>query len=195
MKGNPKMKKEFNLKYFLIATLRRSTYRYLPREECRRAAKVSRGKYMCRFCEKIVARKDTKIDHILPVINPVEGFVSWDKYIERMFCGQEGFQLLCKECHDRKTKVERAIKQYINFMVDRPEMEDNSLRFGNADGYYNYLYSLFSKDSDISKCSSKTCPIRNGCYRFLVAPSFHQSYSKFKYNKKECVCKNFLSVE
>jgi len=30
---------------------------------------------------------------------------------------------------------------------------------------------------DISKCADHECPVRNGCYRFVVAPSeFRQSY-------------------
>ncbi len=47
-------------------------------------------------------------DHINPVVDPNVGRKSWDEYIERMFI-ETGWQAICKECHDVKTKEERAI--------------------------------------------------------------------------------------
>lgn len=47
------------------------------------------------------------VDHIEPVVNPETGFVSWDEYIERLFVEEDGLQVLCKECHDKKTKEEK----------------------------------------------------------------------------------------
>jgi hypothetical protein len=35
-----------------------------------------------------------------------EGFLSWDIFIERLFCGIENLQILCSECHKVKTKKE-----------------------------------------------------------------------------------------
>lgn len=41
---------------------------------------------------------------------------------------------------------------------------------------------------DISMCSNKECPLREGCYRFLATPSeYWQSYCRFEPNKSgEC---------
>ena len=48
-----------------------------------------------------------QVDHVLPVIDPQEGFKSWDETVERMFCEKEGFQILCKSCHKSKSSEER----------------------------------------------------------------------------------------
>jgi len=54
------------------------------------------------------------VDHIDPVI-PINGFETWDEVINRLFCEVEGYQAICKTCHDDKTKKEndkrRAIKK------------------------------------------------------------------------------------
>ena len=47
------------------------------------------------------------VDHILPVVCPNVGFVDWNTIIERLFCEEDGFQLLCHECHMEKTSFER----------------------------------------------------------------------------------------
>lgn len=47
------------------------------------------------------------VDHIDPIIHPETGFVDWDTVIGKMFCEEEGLQLLCKECHKEKTADER----------------------------------------------------------------------------------------
>ena len=50
------------------------------------------------------------MDHIDPVVNPETGFTTFDDYIERMFCGVAGFQVLCKSCHDAKTYLENQLR-------------------------------------------------------------------------------------
>jgi hypothetical protein len=50
------------------------------------------------------------IDHISPVVDPEVGFKGWDEYIERMFCEVDGYQLLCPDCHDKKTSDERKVR-------------------------------------------------------------------------------------
>ena len=51
--------------------------------------------------------KNVFVDHIDPIV-PVTGWVSWDSCIERMYCEGDNLQLLCKACHDVKTKEETA---------------------------------------------------------------------------------------
>jgi 5-methylcytosine-specific restriction endonuclease McrA len=66
--------------------------------------------HRCTSCAELFPKGDMKADHILPVIDPVEGFVGWDSYISRMFCEADGWQALCGPCHDRKTAAERAVR-------------------------------------------------------------------------------------
>jgi hypothetical protein len=59
--------------------------------------------YLCNGCGKEFVAKDVQADHIQPVVGE-EGFISWDVYIERMFCDKQNFQCLCTS----KTKKERS---------------------------------------------------------------------------------------
>ena len=75
------IQKPFNLKSFVIATLRRSSYRWRPREDARRLARVGRNQYTCKICNNVFTRKETKVDHIIPVV-PLSGWISFDNFID-----------------------------------------------------------------------------------------------------------------
>jgi 5-methylcytosine-specific restriction endonuclease McrA len=62
--------------------------------------------YQCAKCTKAFIGLDVQVDHIIPVVGK-EGFVSWDEYVERMFCEADNFQILCKPCHKLKTDTEK----------------------------------------------------------------------------------------
>lgn len=117
----------------IIAALRKLTFAYPPRNAVKKRQKVAPATYQCQSCEAIVydgARnlEDTgllddypnaikgkvHVDHINAVI-PIEGFANtkwdWNEYIENMFCGEEGLQLLCSDCHDVKTKEENKLRR------------------------------------------------------------------------------------
>lgn len=65
--------------------------------------------YLCFGCKDVFPLSEIEVDHIIPVINPETGFISWDETIDRMFCEKDGFQILCKDCHKKKTNKEREI--------------------------------------------------------------------------------------
>ena len=107
---------------FIKGGLRQISYRWPPKHQVKKEAWVKRGVYRCAGYKKrwhhvplsIQQSKYNKkksnnvfVDHIDPVIDPKKGFVSWDETISRMFCEKEGLQVLCKDCHKRKTKDER----------------------------------------------------------------------------------------
>ena len=52
-----------------------------------------------------------QVDHIDPVVDPAKGFENWHTYIERMFCEADGLQVLCRECHQKKTDDEKKRKK------------------------------------------------------------------------------------
>jgi hypothetical protein len=102
------------LRYFLVNKLRRMSYSWPPRKEAIKRARVSRGKYKCATCEgQDFGPKDIQVDHIIPVINPHTGFTDWNDFIERLFCGVEGFSVKCKVCHDAKTLTENFIRKEV----------------------------------------------------------------------------------
>lgn len=95
-----------DLKTFLIWQLRKISYRFPARTQALAKARVDRGLYKCAHCTNIFGPRDVQVDHILPVVDPAKGWVSWDDYITRMFCGPEQMQILCKPCHKIKTDAE-----------------------------------------------------------------------------------------
>ena len=69
--------------------------------------------FKCNQCKNHFVVKDVEVDHIKPVIDPKRGFVSWNEYIERLFCAEENLQVLCKPCHKIKTANEKEISMYV----------------------------------------------------------------------------------
>ena len=64
----------------------------------------------CEICGGRFMESTMKIDHIDPVVDPATGFTTWDDCIARMFCEPDGYQILCKGCHDKKTLSETKIR-------------------------------------------------------------------------------------
>lgn len=63
--------------------------------------------HLCSVCKGMFPQNGVHADHIVPVVGP-EGFVSWDQFIERLFCPAIGFQVVCKKCHSEITNIERT---------------------------------------------------------------------------------------
>lgn len=113
--------KAFDLKQFVIWTLRKASYRTKARSQALAACRVpvpanyenKRLKFLhkCAACSSDFPQKEVQVDHIKPVVDPVKGFTTFDDYIVRMFCGPEGLQILCTECHKLKTQQENKSRR------------------------------------------------------------------------------------
>lgn len=108
------------LKGFAVNLLRKGTFKWKPRGEAKKLFKVKVGEfstgrakygYKCNDCEEVFMSKEVKMDHIRPVVDPIDGFQGFDTYIERMFCDVGNFQSMCSACHDDKTAWERDFKR------------------------------------------------------------------------------------
>ncbi len=99
------------LKNFIIGALRKATYKWKPRTEALKKARISRGVYKCNICAEEFKRKEIQVDHIIPVVDVKEGFVDWNTYIPRMFPEEGGFQVICKPCHTIKTTEEKGLRK------------------------------------------------------------------------------------
>lgn len=109
------------MKSFVVSALRSATRRYPPIHETRTEAKTDKKinpktkrlaqHYACAACGEEYPASETQVDHILPVVDPTQGFVDWNTYIPRLFCPKENLQLLCSSCHDLKTMEEKQSKQ------------------------------------------------------------------------------------
>ncbi len=112
--------------YFIKSALRGASVRWPPKYEVRKASRVERGKYRCVGYKRrghIVPASlppkpgnkkrinNVQVDHVVPVIDPKKGFTTWDSVVERMFCEADKLQVLCHECHQKKTQDERDQKK------------------------------------------------------------------------------------
>ena len=103
------------VKSFIVSVLRAGSRKWPPKYQTLNDAcvgvktNVSTGRlakhFTCRRCKQDFPQKMVEVDHINPVVG--KGFESWDKFISNLFCGKDNLQVLCKECHKRKTKSER----------------------------------------------------------------------------------------
>lgn len=103
-------------KSFVTSVLRSGSRRWPPKYECLAAAyketktneKTGRlaKHFECNTCKQLFPSKDVQVDHIQPIVGP-EGFVSWDVFINRLYCPIDNLQVLCKPCHDEKTQREK----------------------------------------------------------------------------------------
>jgi len=106
---------------FIVGALRQASSRWGPKNTAKSKARVARGSYKCALCNTIGPatlppeegkkrrRNNSAADHIKPVVDPTVGFQNWDTFIDRLFCEEEGFQILCHPCHTEVTKQEREI--------------------------------------------------------------------------------------
>lgn len=108
------------LRTFITGVLRSGFRKFPAKYETLKSASVGKKvnvktnriaeHYKCAECKKDYPAKDVNCDHTNPVIDPKVGFVDWDTYIRRMFCGKDNLQVLCTKCHDEKTANERIIR-------------------------------------------------------------------------------------
>ena len=77
----------------------------------KKGKKLRRVHFSCRICNGTKSRKEVFVDHIHPVIDPRVGKAGFASYINRLFCGVGGLQILCRKCHQLKTQAENAIRR------------------------------------------------------------------------------------
>lgn len=103
---------------FIRSALRAAWQRWGPNHEVKKSARIKRGEYLCAGYkrEPHPAPSSIKVDGgrknniFTDHIEPVGKHETWDKTIERMFVEADRLQVLCKACHDAKTKDERKSK-------------------------------------------------------------------------------------
>lgn len=106
-------KKPVNRKTWLIPKLRRLSLMWPPRNEAKKLARVSRGVYKCAICKALFKDKETRMDHINPVVDPNDGFQDLGKYVESLLPYEIGWQCLCLKCHEEKTIAENIIRDNV----------------------------------------------------------------------------------
>lgn len=105
-----------------MSVLRSGSNKWGPKWVARKAAWRKRGVYECAGYERkphlipASIKKGKKrinnvtLDHKVPVIGP-EGFISWDRVVERLFVEANGYQVLCLACHLKKSNDEKEARK------------------------------------------------------------------------------------
>lgn len=105
---------EARYRSFVTSTLRSGSRRWPPKWATLAKAFVDKRKskksgrdakhYRCAICEELFPSTQVQVDHI----KPMGTTVTWDEFIEGLFCEADNLQVLCKPCHKIKTKKERV---------------------------------------------------------------------------------------
>lgn len=73
----------------------------------------------CAICGKLFPMSKMHVDHLSPVV-PIkngwkggENFLghNWNEYVKNLYCEIENLQVLCKECHKKKSKEENESRR------------------------------------------------------------------------------------
>lgn len=78
-------------------------------------AKKDAVQYQCGTCGQWTKSTAVAVDHIAPVIDVQTGFVDWNQFVARLFCGPENLQVICDPCHNAKTQAERIERLSIQY--------------------------------------------------------------------------------
>ena len=104
------------LNSWLIQRLRRAHMAWSPKSWALAEARVGPNQYKCADCGSINTSSEVDIDHIEPVIDPLDGNMlpngerDWHKTVTRMFVQKDGYAVLCIGCHIIKTWLERQLR-------------------------------------------------------------------------------------
>jgi len=100
---------------FIRSMLRRGSFRWLPRkkalEASRRPSESTNARlkweFVCAACHQWWPQKMVMVDHVIPC----GSLDNLNLFVERLYPEDpNAFQVLCKDCHQKKTNHERKIK-------------------------------------------------------------------------------------
>jgi len=76
-------------------------------------AKKNAVQYQCNLCKQWTKSTAIAVDHIEPVIDVEHGFTDWNAFVKRLFCEASNLQVVCDDCHQKKTNKERHDRQLL----------------------------------------------------------------------------------
>jgi 5-methylcytosine-specific restriction endonuclease McrA len=99
---------------FIRSALRNKSRWWKPITECKLKArrpytganKRIKFEYQCNECKGWYPDKKINVDHICPA-GSLKSAQELPGFIERLFCEVDNLQVLCTDCHDKKTANER----------------------------------------------------------------------------------------
>lgn len=99
---------------FVRSALRQASSRYPPKYELLQSERRpyegpnrrAKWMYKCNACKRWYQQKEVSVDHIVPV-GTLKDYDDLAGFVDRLFCGTDGLQILCTTCHQEKTNEER----------------------------------------------------------------------------------------
>lgn len=99
---------------FIRSGLRAKSNRWPVKYDCLNAAKRpykgpnkrQKFEFLCNFCKDWFPQKLVSVDHIFP-IGSLRCADDLSRFVTLLFCEMDNLQVLCKECHDEKTRRDR----------------------------------------------------------------------------------------
>ena len=91
---------------FIRSALRSAFQKWSPKHEAKKSARIERGKYLCAACKGVFNNSEVEVDHRVPC-GALKTYDDLPGFVERMFCEANGFQVLCRQCHQAKTAREK----------------------------------------------------------------------------------------
>jgi 5-methylcytosine-specific restriction endonuclease McrA len=103
---------------FVRSGLRKISQRWAPvydalnnsKRKSRSANKRLKWEHQCNECKQWFPRKLVSVDHVVPA-GSLKTYADLPGFVERLLCEEEGLQVLCKCCHDAKTKQETNLRK------------------------------------------------------------------------------------
>jgi 5-methylcytosine-specific restriction endonuclease McrA len=78
------------------------------RKPCKNKGR-QKWEYTCESCKQKFKSTDVQVDHIVPA-GSLKSYEDLPEFVERLYCGEDNLQVLCKPCHRIKTNHERGSK-------------------------------------------------------------------------------------
>lgn len=99
---------------WIRSALRRLSVRWLPKNKALNAVRVAytgadkrtKWVYKCQDCAKLFKRKDIECDHIVACGSLLD-YGDLAGFVKRLFCEQDGYRILCTQCHLKITNESR----------------------------------------------------------------------------------------
>lgn len=102
---------ENKIKQKMISHARR-VWSWSPERKTALALAEYHKSYQCAGCLNYFPRKEVQVDHLEECVCPKKGWQGFDIYLERLFCGVDGLQVLCKKkCHKEKTTSANSLRR------------------------------------------------------------------------------------
>lgn len=105
-----------NVKRFIVPLLRKRWLYWPARSEAIKLSRTGPNQYRCNICKRPdFQRNELQVDHIDPVQEVGTTLQTWYDlimFIIRLFVDKEKLQVVCKPCHEIKTKTENEMRKF-----------------------------------------------------------------------------------